>query len=154
MHWTAVEIQNTLWLEFTAYIVSVHAPLSNSTPTSSIILSIRRNRMPFEARNSKGIFRLTGRYGRGNGPHGAARTCPSRCEPPRPLSVLLTRMGGSESVYSRRSALGGLTANYSYCRHLCYHIAITDRCPRIVQDHIARPTACLAICPKINRSDM
>ena len=28
------------------------------------------------------------------------------------------------------------------------HIAITDRCPRIIQDHIARPTACLAICPK------
>ena len=58
-----------------------------------------------------------------------------------------------KSVYSRRSALGGLTANYSYCRHLCYHIAITDRCPRIIQDHIARPTACLAICPKLPLED-
>jgi hypothetical protein len=71
-------------------------------------------------------------------PLGRARAGAS---PPRPLSVLLTRTGGSESVYSRHSALGGPYGELQLFRHLCYHIAITDRCPRIIQGHIARPTA-------------
>jgi hypothetical protein len=43
-------------------------------------------------------------------PLGRARAGAS---PPRPFSVLLTRTGGSESVYSRRSALGGRTTAMS-----------------------------------------
>jgi hypothetical protein len=70
---------------------------------------------------------------------------------PPGLSVFFSQeRGGSESVYSRRSALKGPYGELQLCRHLCYHIAITDnRCPRIIQGHIARPTACLAICPKL-----